>query len=488
MKSKLQKQAILYSIINYSGTFIGVISALFIYPLNYELSGTIGFIDNISQMLFPIMVLGASHALIKFYPGLSEKHQKQLFNYSLASISVIGVVVFLVIVLLNFFGNYKNKELLYFAFPVALALSYIELFRKQAQDMRRLAVPTLFEKIIPKIILPLLFILLINNFVGFYTSLTLYACCYIAIFFLIGIYLFKYYKPGFNYSFKELFEEIPRNDYYKYSLYSFAGSLGSLLAFRIDGIIIFEYISEEANGIFRNGVTLASTMQIPAMGLFALYAPLISADLKAERYKELNVKYKEIARLLFFIGAIFYGCIFLGLEELFRILPAYDKLKDTIPIIKVLGFSVLINMATGFNTEIITYSKYYRFNMIAILSLVVLNVGLNIWFISLGYGIMGVAFASFISMTTFNVSKLIFLKKKFDLLPFDGKFLKMAIVFLLAGFAVWGLPKTDSHFMNLIYKTSLYVFVTVMVVYRLRLVYQLNVWVKQALKKFIKLQ
>src|SRR5690606_22034341 len=91
-KAASSKQVFLYAVINYLGTAIGIVSSILIYPQNRELYGTIGYIDGISQLLFPIMVLGASHALIKFYPALDEEKKKQLFNYSIASVSLISLI------------------------------------------------------------------------------------------------------------------------------------------------------------------------------------------------------------------------------------------------------------------------------------------------------------------------------------------------------------------------------------------------------------
>ena len=476
------KQVVLYAIINYAGTAIGIVSALFIYPLNYKFLGTVRYVDNIWQLLYPVMVLGASQALIKFYPALQEHHRKQLFNYSLISVSVISLLVLGGLFTYNTGFSHKDGYLLYFAFPVAVSMAYVEIFKKQAQDLQKIAVPTLYEKIFPKIALPAIFLLLLANVLTEDVSLLWYAISYIIIFILTGLYLFKHFKPGFNYRFKTLFGEISRKDYFRYSLYSFAGSLGSLLAFRIDGIVIFNMISEEANGVFSNAVTLASTLQIPAIGMFALYAPIISTYLKTGNFKDLDIKYKEIARLLFFIGALLYSCIFLGIEDLFRILPSYEKLKDTIPIIIVLGFSVLINMATGFNGEIITYSKYYRFNLVAILVLIIINVSLNLYFIYYTQlGIMGVAYASFIAMTLFNISKLLFIYNKFGLLPFDKSFAKMGAVFLISGIAIYFLPNTESHLINLVYKTGLSLIINCVAVYKLKLVYQVNIWANKAI-------
>lgn len=486
MSKTIHKQAFFYTLINYVGTAIGIISVLFIYPGNLEFLGTVRYIDNISQVLYPIMVLGASHALIKFYPALTEEKRNQLFNYSMVSITAISVAIIGCIGLFHIITGYKDIALVYIAFPVAVSLAFIDLFRKQAQDLQKLAVPTLYEKLLPKIVLPVLFILLFREMLSESESLLLYMACYVVIFLLTAKYLFTHFKPGYNYRFKTLFGEVSRKDYFRYSLYAFAGSFGSLLAFRIDGFVIYNLISDEANGTFNIGVTLSSTLQIPAIGIFALYAPIISDYLKSGNFTELHMKYKEVARLLFFIGGVLFSCIFLGITDLFMILPSQDKLLPAVPVILILGFNVLINMATGFSTEIITYSKYYRFNMIAILSLIAVNVPLNLFVVYYtDWGITGIAWASFLSMVLFNLLKLVFIYKKFRLLPFDKGFLKLGMVFLISGLAL-NFIDFGSHFINLIIKCGLSLFINIVAAYKLRLVYQLNVSVDKVLAKMKK--
>ena len=475
------KQVVWFAIFNYMGTAIGIVSSLLIYPKDLEFQGIARYIDGISGLLYPIMVFGASQSLIKFYPALNERMQKQLFNYSLVSVSVVSLIVLAGLGIYINFAKDEYNQYLYYAYPIAVSLAFVEVFKKQLQDLQKIAVPTLFEKILPKIALPVAFLLVIYNIADRNSALWVMLAGYLLIMLLTTFYLFSHYKPGFNCRFKTLFGEISRKEYFRYSMYSLAGSLGSVLAFRIDNIIIPNMISLSANGVFGIGAILASTLQIPAVGMFALYSPVISNHLRNGNFKELEIKYKEIARLLFFIGAILYSCIFLGVEDLFHLMPDYNKLKDTIPIIEILGFSVLINMATGFNGEIITYSKYFRFNLIAVLILIVLNVSLNVWFINAGYGIVGVAYASFIAMTLFNISKLLFIYKKFRLLPFDKSFAKMGLLFFISGLVVYFLPNTESHLINLVYKTGLSLIINCIAIYKLRLVYQVNIWVDKVL-------
>ena len=248
--------------------------------------------------------------------------------------------------------------------------------------------------------------------------------------------------------------------------------------------MIPKFLSMEDNGTFSIGVTLASALAVPASGIFILYAPIISNYIKNNAIAELDLKYKEISKLLFFIGALLYSCIFLGIENLFLLLPTHENLMASIPVILILGFNVLVNMGTGFNGEIITYSKYYRFNLIAIGILILLNVSLNILFIKVFYfGIEGVAIASLISMLLFNFSKLLFIYQKFRILPFDKSYLKLILVFSLVLFVSANLPNLDTVLWNLIYKTIFCLSTNLLLIYKLKLVFSYNFWVEKMMLK-----
>lgn len=442
MDSKFSsKQALLFSIINYIGVAIGMISTLFIYPNDKEFLGIVRFIDGFAQILYPIMVLGASTALLNFQPQLNAFLQRKLFSYSAVSIIfMIGFCAFFVSVF-YFLEVTKNTEYYIYGFIIAVFLAFIDLMKRQAYNLQKIAVPTFFEKIVPKITLPLAFILVLYFAVSYHKALSIYTFSFLLIFVAIGWYLLRIFKPVYSFNYQDLFQEISKKDYYKYSLYAFCASLGSFFAFRIDSIMIPEFISNEANGDFNIGVNLANALMIPATGVFALYSPIISEALKNNDFKLLKNKYAEVAKNLYFIGILMFGCLLLGISDLFSLLPTAQKLAPTIPILYILGANVILNMSTGFSTEIIAYSKFFKFNLIAILSLAVLNIGLNYLILTqTDFGIIGVAYASLISMFVFNLMKLIFIYKKFQILPINISYLKTILLSLVLLFLCWILP------------------------------------------------
>lgn len=487
-----KKQAVWFTLINYVGVLIGIVSTLFIYPQDKDLLGTIRFVDGFAQILYPIMVLGASTALLNFQPKLNEYLQRKLFSYSL--ISILWMIVFsavgvsLVYVIDEFFFNdLKNKEYFIYGFIIAIFLAYIDLFKRQATNLQKLSIPTFFEKIIPKVALPFVFLLMVYQYISEAQGLFLYVVSFVFMFIAIGGYLLQHFKPVYSFQYQDLFQEISKKNYYQYSLYAFCASLGSFFAFRIDSVMIPQFLSNEANGDFNIGVNLANALMIPATGVFALYSPIISKALKENDLSLLRVKYAEVAKNLFFIGIILYGCVLLGMHDFFQLLPTADKLLPTLPILYILGANVILNMATGFNTEIIAYSKHYRFNLIAILLLAGLNVGLNYYILTqTNYGIVGVAWASFFAMLVFNLIKLVFIYRKFNILPINSDYIKTIISSLVLLAVAFILPLSIFGRFDFIVRCACFAGTFMLLIYKTSWVQEFNTNVHKVIKLILK--
>lgn len=476
------KQAVLFTVINYVGVLIGIVSTILIYPRNKELLGIIRYVEACTQIMFPILVLGSTHALINFYPNLNAKLQQKLFGFSLVSIFKLAVVMLVLLWISTAFSWSEPMDYIWMAFILSIFMAYIELFRRQATNLQKLAVPTLYEKIIPKITLPILFLLVMYKTITINSALWIYVFTFGFIMVLVGYYVYKNYAFRIHRHFDDLFAEVSKKQYYSYSLYSFAGSFGAFFAFRVDSLMIPNFISFEANGTYNIGVTLASALSIPATGVFALYAPIISDFIKNKQWRELNDKYKEISKTLFFIAALLYSCIVVGIEPLFKMMPTYDNLAASIPVILLLGLNVVINMSTGFNTEIISYSKYYRFNLISILSLMVLNVALNLILLTqTDLGILGVAYSSLASLALFNAAKTFYIYKTMHLLPFDWDFLKMIGVFGLTLLVVYSLPFLYVDFVDFSVKVVLVLIINTAVMYFTSWCPPIKYWIKRVI-------
>lgn len=470
--NSVTKQIFWFSLINYIGVALGIVSTLFIYPENPSFLGIIRTVESYSQVIFPLVLLGASQALVHFYPTLTTENRNRLFLYSLYSVLINSVLTFGCLTLVFSLFDFEFKNLVWFALPLGISIAFNEVFKRQSLNLQKIALPSFFEKIIPKIALPLIFILVGMHFIQEKQGIWFFVLSYILILILTGIYTFKKDKTQWDSGFRKIFDSFSKKEYFRYNLFAFTGSLGSLLAFRIDTIML-GFLGYEMSeiGIYNIGVLVASTLIIPATGIFAISSPVISELVKENKFKELSIKYRENAKLLFAIGAVLYSCVFLGVNDLFSLLPAKENLIQSIPTLLVLGFGVVINMGTGFNSEIITFSEYYRFNVIAVLAMIILNIGLNLLFVlQFGMGMIGVAYASFISISVFNLLKTFYIKQKFRILPFDKKYLLLFSLIISVGILVYLLPNLTSHFWNLVMKSGLCLGLNLILIYKLNIV------------------
>lgn len=172
------KQAFWFTIINYVGILIGLLATLFLYPKDYTFYGEIAYIDSLAQILYPIMVFGGSQALINFYPALSHDNKRKLFKYGIRTIGILFLIVSFVLLISAFTINWKTVKYFYFALPLGLLMAFIDYFKRQAANLQKIALPTFFDKIFPKIGLPLVFVLFLF---GYFTE-------NLAFVFFVGIY------------------------------------------------------------------------------------------------------------------------------------------------------------------------------------------------------------------------------------------------------------------------------------------------------------
>ena len=162
---------------------------------------------------------------------------------------------------------------------------------------------------------------------------------------------------------------------FSYSFYGFLGNSGSVLALNISSYMISEYLSFEENGVYATIFSIVQLISIPAMGLYNISAPIISKHFAQRTIKELDVYYKKTSLSLFFLGLVLFSCIAVGYPFLTEFMPKAGKsLLEAQPLIWVIGFALLFELATGFNGHIISMSKYYRFNIYVMLFLAVTGV------------------------------------------------------------------------------------------------------------------
>ncbi|GAB0155243.1 hypothetical protein CHRYSEOSP005_05040 [Chryseobacterium sp. Alg-005] len=457
--SVVARQGFKYSIIGYIGFLLGTVSAIFIFPNDFEFYGKLRYILPTAEMLVPFVVLGISYSNVKFFHTVEKDGRNQnMLSLSLLTIFVnfliFTIVFFLIPYIYPKFRNseaWKIKEMI---LPLILVLSFCAIFNKYTSNYKRIVVSNIFDNLFPKIAnlgaFCLFFYFALSQKVAFAFFFGMFA---------LMLFGYIYYtnrlekiRPDFN------TEYFRKNNFWKeffnYSFFGFLGTFGNYLA--INSFMIGEFLGMEEVGIYSVLYALISLISIPQLGLFNISAPIINKTLIDGDMEELDRFHKKTSLSLYFLGAVLFSCIMVGFPYLTQFMPKNGTmLREYEPVVWIWGSAVLVDLATGFNGNIISLSKYYRFNILVMLLLAGLTIGLNYYFIkNTDLKLIGIALSTAISLTTYNVIKIIFNYVMFKVSPLSIEMIFVSIICTLAITVAIVLPNFNSNFINLIYKPA----------------------------------
>ncbi|MCG2792054.1 MAG: lipopolysaccharide biosynthesis protein [Weeksellaceae bacterium] len=458
--SVVARQGIKYSIIGYLGFLLGTVASIFIFPHDMTFYGKLRYILPTAEILVPIVVFGLSFSNVKFFSKVQEDGK----HHSLLSLSLLAVCInFLIFVGGYFLLNYlfpdlqKSKlwEMKRLILPLVLVLALSSVFNKFLTNYKRIVVPNIFENLIPKIANIGAFCLFF--FAGF-AEKTAYGFFFLM--FLISLLGYGFYtnrlekiRPDFDLGY------FKKDGFYHeiltYSFFGFLGNIGNYIAINIDNLMIGEFISFQENGIYSLIYSIISLITIPQMGLFNLSAPIINKVLATGDYEELDRFHKKTSLSLFFLGMVLFCCTVVGFPYLADFMKNGDDLRTAEPVLWVLGFAMLFDLATGFNGHIISLSRFYKFNIVVMLVLAALTISLNTIFLRYtDLGILGIAVAYAISLSLFNVIKISFNYIKFKVFPLGIEMLYALILGFLSINVAILLPDFKLNILNLFYKPA----------------------------------
>ena len=464
--SVVARQGFKYSIIGYIGFLLGTVSAIFIFPNDFEFYGKLRYILPTAEMLVPFVVLGISYSNVKFFHTVEKDGKKQnMLSLSLLTVFINFLIFTVVFFILPYFypkfrhsEAWKIKEMI---LPLILILSFCAIFNKYTSNYKRIVVSNIFDNLFPKIAnlgaFCLFFFALSQNITAA-TSQKIAFAFFFGIFFLMLLgyiyYTNKLEKIKLDFNTDYFKKNNFWKEFFNYSFFGFLGTFGNYLA--INSFMIGEFMGMEEVGIYSVLYALISLISIPQLGLFNISAPIINKTLADGDMEELDRFHKKTSLTLYFLGAVLFSCIMVGFPYLTQFMPKNGTmLREYEPVVWIWGSAVLIDLATGFNGNIISLSKYYRFNILVMLLLAGLTIGLNYYFIkNTDLKLIGIALSTAISLSIYNVVKIIFNYFVFKVSPLSIEMIFVSIICTLAITVAIVLPNFNSNLINLVYKPA----------------------------------
>ena len=453
------------AVVKIVGVLIGFISLLLIYPLDHASYGYAAFILSAATLLTPLLAMGLSQSAIKFFPEyLNETSDRKGFIWILFALNLIPLL--LCGIFFYFFDDSMYSLIGYMGLDVTLfrenstvivivsilLLLYMTI-TSYISNFGRIVIPTIINEFSYKLFLPLVVLGVVYGVVQKNIIPGLMIAFFAIALIVLMVYLAKIggisRKVDLSFLTSRKLKRIG-----KYSLYSALGTLGSLLIFRIDAVMITGLLGEVSTGLYFNILVMAAVIDIPSQAIGKIAGPIISKSFNDNNHEEIQLIYIKGSINSLIVGMLIFLGIWFNLDAIISLSSKPEAFFGATQIFLFLGIAKLIDGLTGINTHILLYSKYYKFNLLFLLCLGVLNVFLNLVLIK-QYDIAGAAMATLISLTLYNLIKLFFIKFTLDMSPFTLDTLKVLLIGVMVFGLLFILPMPDSVVLGILLRSIL---------------------------------
>ncbi|MBT8195667.1 MAG: polysaccharide biosynthesis C-terminal domain-containing protein [Bacteroidia bacterium] len=455
----VKRQGIKFSIVGYVALFLGTINVLFIYPyaLQPEELGLMRFILDTALLVVPFVSLGFGNVIIRYFPQFQDKAKSH--NGFLLFVFLVPFAAFLIFLLaitllkepIYDFYSQKNelfRSYLFFVVPVIGFMLFSTLSRSYSYNFQRIVVPNILNSLMVKAMLPCLALLYFFNVLSLNQMMT----GVVAVFGLVLVGSILYlgflgqlsFKPNWSFLTKTRIKDIRT-----YAFYGILSGVGSVLALRIDTFMLASLVSLEMTGIYSIAIFISGVIAIPYIAMSNISSAIISKAWAENDISTIDQIYKKSSLVLLIAGCFIFLLIWVSLDDFFAIMPNGEKYISGKNIVLILGVAKLIDVTASLNDHIINYSKYFKIGFVAIMILAVLNLVNNIILIP-QFQMLGAAYATLISITLFNLFKLIFIKVKVNIQPLSIKTVYVILIALLSYLVLFFSPDLQNPFFNIL--------------------------------------
>lgn len=457
----IAKQGILSSIFSYIGVVLGLISIIYVQPnfLDKSEIGLTRILVSFSYMACIFIPLGIGSVTTRFFPrirNIENQHHGHFFMIFLfCTIGFSILCLFFVVFKPNIIAYYEENSALFneyyylvFIFPFILAL--IIVYNIYAASLYK----TVFVVFLNEVLIRVLQI--VNVFIYYFGYFNLdqfiiaFVGAYLIQLLLLIIYLYRVDRFSFriNWSFYRTFYSREIVTFSFLMIFTAFASIGIKM---VDQVIMGHYLSLSAIAIYTTSIFMVSVMEVPYNSLERISNTIAAQSWADDDIANLRKIYYDSVRVLMLVG----GYLFIGLvccsASVFKVLPPEFASGESCMI--VMALSSFFNLSTGINTTIIATSHKYFVVTVFLVILIATSVAGNIILIP-EFGIVGSAYASFISMGLYNLLKVIYLWYRLKMLPYNKTSILILCTMLVAG-TVYFIPDFENPYLTILLKGSL---------------------------------
>jgi len=461
------RQSIKTTIVIFAGAVLGaLVVGGYAYVLSKPLQGFTRTVLSVAGFLQLFALLGTGSTILtyvhRYPPG-----QKRKVLLTLAALVPLVTTGILLIPYLLFRNNlvhlYQPAEqgyinTYYLWIPVLVILwSYMSQLELYLSSQHRTAIATFMREVVLKFLNLILIALIGFGYISFSSFIIGTVLVYAVPTLIMLPIAMRTESFGFSMQWrvfgKQDYKELLHFSWYHLLLSVSASAMGVVDMYMLP-ILSKHGLSSLA--VYAIAVFIASVMTAPYRAMASAAFPTLNLAYTNGDTDKVHQLFRRSSVNTLIVSVAMAVIIACNLPNAVAMLRKGQGYETIIPLVLIMMIGRLVDMASGLNTELISISKYYKFNFRISVLLVVLMVGLNLFLIP-RFDVYGAAWSTTISLILFNVGKMIFLWKKMGVQPFTGKSLYVLAAGAIAGFVGYIVPALHNPFVDAVLRTGLVV-------------------------------
>nr|WP_041735469.1 polysaccharide biosynthesis C-terminal domain-containing protein [Dyadobacter fermentans] len=435
------RQSLKAGIGSYIGVGIGIINQMYVSTkfLSVEQLALTRLLFENSLLFAAFAHLGTPFIADKFFGNFrdDEEGHNGILPF-LLTVPFIGGILFAILYLLcaDWIREYysTNSPLLIqyhiLVIPLTFFWMYMAVLESYCRNNARIAVPNFIREVFLRLGNMLLILIFGFGWISFDLMLYLTIASYGLSVFTLAIYIKHLGRWYWRMPNRNILTRGLMRNMLAYGSFTLLGGIGVNLMLFIDRSMLAGERGLIQTGIFIIAAYIAGVIEIPKKAISQISIPLLSTSLTKGDFEHVRLINRKSALNQLIAGGLFFLLIWSSIDEIFYLIPKGETYREGKLVVLFLAMVKVFDTATGLNTEIILYSRFFKFATYFIIGSAILGFFLNVWLIPI-YGFIGAALATMLTTLIYSLVRLFFVWRKFQVQPFTIGTLKVTLVLAL---------------------------------------------------------
>lgn len=477
----IRKQSIAGTIIVYIGVVIGFVNTGILLPkiLSTDQIGLINVLVAYATIFAQFSSLGFNNVITRLFPYFRNKENGHngFLGLGLGVIgvgSILGIGVFFVLQSVFISGGSERSgqfgDHIGLIIPLFISILLFLFFDTYLKALYRASTGLFLKEVLQRFVMLISILSYALDFVSFNVFLLLYFAAYfipviIAIILLIRSGDFRITFP------KGFITPSLKKELISMSIFGIIAGFMGVITINIDRLMIERFLGLSLTGIYSTAFFFGTVVALPARAVTKISTTVLADSWKNNDLNSVKSVYMRTATTQLIFGCIVLGGLIINLDNIFWILgPEFEPGRW---VILFIGLAYLTDMSLGVGSHILLTTKYFRIQTYLLIVFMVMVIFSNMLFIPM-YGILGAAFASFLSKFVHDMSKVYFINRKLGLFPYSKTTLTTLLLTGIATVLCYFIPESDFLVLNIGIRSTVFVGLCLLFVYFLKLSPDIN--------------